>query len=238
MNKKKIFGLTITALLFIGVMFSANGYHELIKTWEGPAHEHCGHDASIPSVNGTLMLSINETGNLAPYQAFEIIMEVKNFTEVLGDPYYSYMMLGLPGVGAEGVDIDNDKFSLPLGEKLLARKRKVDAYGSYDESTSTRSSTDCLFVLLAPGQAGTYDLMGLSIAGFNQTSTNFYANVTNDMEMNITYIEEIIQITVVGAAPGDGGSIPGFITLALISTIGVSVFAVALKVRRKKRILE
>ncbi|MHA1986438.1 MAG: hypothetical protein ACW98D_07360 [Promethearchaeota archaeon] len=230
MMRKKIFVLTITALLFMGVIFSVNGYHEYIKTWEGPQHTHCGHDASTPSVLGSLVLSINETGNLSPYQAFELEIDVLNFTESLGDPFYGRIMVGVPGVGALGVVIDNARFALPLGEQRFNRRESVDAYGSYDPG-----DTDNIFTLLAPGVAGTYDLMGLAIAGVNQSS--LFADTVEHAEVNISYIEEIIQITVVGTPPV-GDSIPGFITLVLLSSVGTTVLVVVLTVRRKKRIVE
>ena len=132
MKNKKIFVFSITALLFMGVIFSANAYHEYITTWEGPAHEHCGHDASTASVNGTLTLTLNFTGTLEPYQMFEIAIEVNNFTEATLDPFYNKTMLGIPGVGEEGVVIDNHLFSSPLGEHILNRRENVDRWGSYD----------------------------------------------------------------------------------------------------------
>lgn len=233
MMKKKVFVFLISALLFMGVIYSVSAYHEYIKTWEGPQHTHCGHDESNASVLGSLVLSINETGDLAPYQVFELEIDVLNFTESLGDPFYGRIMVGVPGVGAEGVDIDNDKFSLPLGTQRFNRRESVDAYGSYDPG-----DTDNVFTLLAPSVAGTYDLMGLAIAGVNQSSS--FADTVEHAEVNITYIEGTIQITVVGVAPGGdgGGSIPGFITLALLSSIGVTVLVVVLTVRRKKRVVE
>jgi len=231
MMKKKLFVISITALLFMGIIYSVNGYHELIKTWEGVAHEHCGHDASTPSAIGTLELSINESGDLEPYQAFVLTIVVKNFTEAIGDPYYGRIMIGVPGVAADAVVMDNHLFSLPLGSPRFSRRRSVDSYGSYNTSGSSNK-----FTLLAPGVAGTFDLMGLALAGVNQSGD--FAAPVNDAEMNITYIEETISITVVGTPPGTGDSIPGFITLVLLSSIGVTVLAVVLTVRRKKRIVD
>lgn len=239
MMKKKICVLAISLFLFMGVIISANAYHEYITTWEGPAHEHCGHDASTPSENGTLVLTVNETGNLEPYQVFELTIEVLNFTEALEDPYYGRIMIGVPGLGEEGVDIDNHLFSSPLGEHSLNRREAVDDWGSYDESMGTRSDEDCLFRLLAPDKAGTYTLMGLAIAAVNQSGD--FADTVEHADMNITYIEETVTITVVASAENGGGgtsTIPGFITVVMLSSIGATVLAVVLFVRRKRRIVE
>jgi hypothetical protein len=241
--KKKIFVLSITALLFIGVVFSVNGYHEYITTWEGPAHEHCGHDASTPSVNGTMTLSLSVTGDLSPYQPFNVSLDVKNFTEALVDPYYGKIMLGIPGEGDLGVVMDNHLFSSPLGQARLNRRESVDAWGSVNEDSKLTahgggpSLMDCTFTLLAPGTAGTYTLMGLAIAGVNQSSS--FADTVEHAEVNITYIEATIQVTVVGTAPvGDGGAIPGFLTLTVISTLGITVAIVILNIRRRKKIVK
>ena len=232
MIKKKIFVISITALLFMGVIYYVDAYHEYIKTWEGPQHEHCGHDASTPSAIGTLVLSLNETGDLAPYQAFELEVDVLNFTESLGDPFYGRIMVGVPGVGALGVDIDNHMFALPLGEQRFNRRESVDAHGSYDPG-----DTDNIFTLLAPRVAGTYDLMALAICGVNQSSA--FADTVEHAEVNITYIEGVIQVTVVGGGGGTGDqAIPGFLTLALLSSMSVTIAAVILTVRRRKRIVE
>ena len=237
MMKKKLFVFSISLFLFLGVIISANAYHEYITTWEGPLHEHCGHDASTPSVLGTLELEINETGNLEPYQAFELTISVLNFTESLLDPYYGRIMIGVPGVGELGIDIDNHLFYSPLGGHILNRRESVDDWGSYDESTGTRGDDDTIFTLLAPGVAGTFDLMALAIAGVNQSGD--FADTVEHADMNITYIEEIIEITVVAPTNGGGDpgpSIPGPITIITLGSVGVAVLAVVLTVRRRKRI--
>ena len=238
MMKKKIFVFSISALLFIGVIFSANAYHEYITTWEGPAHEHCGHDASTASVNGTLTLTLNFTGTLEPYQMFEIAIEVNNFTEATLDPFYNRTMLGIPGVGEEGVVIDNHLFSSPLGEHVLNRREEVDRWGSYDESMGTRSDTDTIFKLLAPDKAGNYTLMALAICGVNQSGV--FADSVEHAEVNITYIEGTVDIEVVGPAVnggngGDGGVISGgLLTVVIGSTFAASTILV-LSIRKKVR---
>ncbi len=233
MMKKKIFVFSITALLFMGVIFSANAYHEYITTWEGPAHLHCGHDESNESVLGSLVLTVNETGSLEPYQMFEITIEVLNFTEVTVDPYYNRTMIGIPGVGEEGVVMDNHLFSSPLGEHILNRREEVDRWGSYDESTATRSDTDCLFKLLAPGKAGTYTLMALAIAAVNQSGD--FADTVEHADMNITYIEETVTITVVAAGGAGAPSISGgLLTVIIGSTFAASTILI-LSIRKKVR---
>ncbi len=243
MMKKKIFVFSISLFLFLGVIISANAYQEYITTWEGPAHEHCGHDASTPSADGTLVLTLSETGNLEPYQEFNVSLAVSNFTEALEEPFNGKVLLAIPGVGAEGVVIDNHLFSSPLGIHTLNRREDVDIWGSINEDTKLTSRgnpspMDATFTLLAPGEAGTYTLMGLAICGVNQSSA--YLGSVEDSEVNITYVEGTITVTVVAAPEngGGGGTIPGFITIVLLSSVGVTVVAVVLAVRRKKRIVE
>ena len=228
--KKKLFSLTLVAIIAIGGLASVYGYQELIWEWEGAGHSACGHQGvsgAYESAIGTVVLTVNESGTLAPYQRFTLEIDVLNFTEAIPDPYYRRIMVCIPGMIG-----DNDDFSSSPGSQTMNRKERVDdTYGSYDPSDS-----DNVFELMAPGAAGTYNLYGLALAGFNHTSTNFYANVTNDMEMNITFVQDFVVIEVV--APSGAGSIPGFLTIVLISSISVAVFAVVLKVRRKKRIID
>ncbi|KKN43096.1 hypothetical protein LCGC14_0706510 [marine sediment metagenome] len=234
MKNKKIFVLSISALLFMGIIFTASGYHEYIKNWEGPAHVHCSHDASIASVNGTISLAVNETGTLAPYQAFTLSIDVSNFSEALVDPFYGRIMLGVPGNGAG----DNAKFSLPLGHQLLNRRESVDVWGSYNDDTDGNADNDNVFTLLAPGKAGNYTLMGLAIAGVNQSGA--FADTVEHAEVNITYIEGTIDIEVVAPelpadVGGDGGAIPGgLLTVIIGSTFAASTILV-LSIRKKLR---
>ncbi len=238
---KKLISLTLLAILAIGSLASVYAYQEYITTWEGVAHEHCGHDASTPSEDGSLVLTLSETGNLEPYQIFNVSLSVSNFTEALEEPYGGYVMLGIPGLAADDVVMDNDKFSSPLGIHILNRRESLDTWGSINEDTKLESRgnpspMDCTFTLLAPGEAGTYTLMGLAIAGVNQ-STDF-ADTVEHAEVDIIYVEGTITIKVVGSAGGSDDAIPGFITIVLMGSIGVTILAVVLVVRRKKRILK
>ncbi len=236
MKNKKIFVFSITALLFLGVMFTANAYHEYISTWEGPAHVHCDHFASTESVNASLTLTLSETGDLEPFQAFNVSLALLNFTEALVDPYYGRVMFGIPGEGAA----DNVEFSAPLGIQTLHRRKSVDAWGSYNEDSVLEShgsitNMDCTFTLLAPGVAGNYTIMGLAIVGVNQSGD--FADTVEHAEMNITYVEGTVDIEVVGPAVngGDGGAISGgLLTVVIGSTFAASTILV-LSIRKKLR---
>ena len=227
MMKKKIFVLTISAFMFFGVIFSVNAYHEYIYRWEGTDHGGCAHDGpgAIASVTGTLVLTVNETGNLAPYQLFTLEIDVLNFTEVIPDPYYGRMMVGIPGkIG------DNDDFTLSPGSHLFKRRESVNAYGSYNPG-----DTDNVFELMAPGVAGTYTLYGLALAGVNQSSD--YADRVANAEMNITFVQDSVTITVVAPeapptpeAPG----IPGYALPVMVAT--VAVVSAVLIIKRKRHI--
>jgi len=235
--KKKLFSLTIVAIIAIGSLASVYGYHELIWEWEGAGHSACGHQGvtgAAESAIGTLVLTVNETDPLAPYQKFTLEIDVLNFTEAIPDPYYRRIMVCIPGMIG-----DNDDFSSSPGTQIMNRRERVDdTYGSYDPS-----DTDNVFELIAPGAAGNYTLFGLVLAGFNHSGS---APAANDAEMNITFIQDSVDIEVVApAGPGNGNgngtpvdSIPGFLTIVLVSSISIAVFAVVLKVRRKKRIID
>lgn len=229
--KKKLFSLTLVAIIAIGGLATVYGYHELIYEWEGASHSACGHDGPTAkaSVNGTLTLTVNETGTLTAYQKFTIEIDVNNFTEAIPDPYYKRIIVCIPGMIG-----DNDLFSFSPGTQILNRRESVDStFGSYNPG-----DTDNVFELIAPGTTGNYSLYGLALAGANHSSS--FSSPVNDAEVNITFVQDSVIIEVV--APADPGtiadSIPGFITIALFSSIGVAVFAVVLRVRRKKRIVK
>ncbi|HEC40256.1 MAG TPA: hypothetical protein ENI29_18600 [bacterium] len=190
-----------------------------------------------------MTLSLSVAGDLEPYQLFNVSLDVKNFTEALVDPFYGKIMLGIPGVGEEGVSMDNHLFSTPLGEHVLNRREEVDEWGSINEDTKLTSRGnpsphDVTFELLAPGKAGNYTLMGLAICGVNQSGD--FAGSVESAEVNITYIEGTIDIEVVGPAvnggDGDaGGAISGgLLTVVIGSTFAASTILV-LSIRKKVR---
>jgi len=224
MSKKKIFVISITALLFMGVIFSVSGYHEYINRWEGDDHGGCAHDGpdSEASVLGTLVLTVNETGDLAPYQLFTLEIDVLNFTEAIPDPYYGRIMIGIPGLIG-----DNDDFSSSPGSQNFNRRERVDAYGSYDPS-----DTDNVFELMAPGEAGTYDLWGLALAGVNQSSD--FADRVEAAEMNITYVQDSVSITVVAPAAPAAPEIPGYVLPVMVAT--VAIVGAVLVIKRKRQL--
>ena len=224
MMKKKVIGVSITAFLFIGMMFSVFGHHERINGWEGVAHEHCGHDESVPSATGTLTLSLNETGNLAPYQPFTVSGVLRNFTELNADPYYNRTCIAIPGLAEDAVVMDNHLFSMPLSTRVINRRVSVDIWGGYSGSKAS-------FDLYAPAEAGTYTLMMLALAGANQSSD--FADTVEHADMNITFVEGIITVTVVAPeAPAAPAGIPGFMVPIMIGTVGV---VAAVLIRKRKR---
>lgn len=222
--KKKIFVLSISAFLFIGVIFSANAYHEYISRWEGVGHGGCSHSGpgTIASVTGTLVLTVNETGNLAPYQLFTLEIDVLNFTEAIPDPYYGRIMVGIPGMIG-----DNDDFSLSPGSQILNRRESVDAYGSYNPN-----DTDNVFELMAPGAAGTYTLYGLALAGVNQSSV--FSDTVEHAEVNITFVEDSVTITIVAQSVPEAPGIPGYALPVMVAT--VAVVAAVLIIKRKRKL--
>ena len=238
--KKKLFSLAIVALIAIGGLASVYGYQEYFYRWSdnggGGDHGGCAHDGtqsdpSIPleSTNGTLNITLETTGTIHPYDEIEITFDIFNFTEALITQYFvnsSYsgeswrVSHGIPGYRG-----DNALFTMNTSHQYMNRGESLDALGNMIDDN------DAKYILYAPSSAGVYTLVVTAMGAMNQSSMEAY---------NITYIEGSIQITVVAAAPAapGGDSIPGFLTIILVSSITVTVFAVVLKVRRKKRIIE
>lgn len=237
MANKKLIGVTISAVLLLGVIFSAAGYHEYITRWNGETHGGCGHkgpDANA-SVNGTLVLSINETGSLAPLQKFQLTIEVLNFTEAIGDPAYERILICVPGGAGAG---DNDKFSVSPGSKTMNRRERVDAYGSYTDATDGNADDDNVFELMAPDVAGTYELHGLALFGVNQSSD--WVDTIEHAEVNITFVQDSITITVVAPTPTPTPepTVPGYGLILITMFGGMGIVGVLLTLKRKRQIKE
>ena len=229
MKKTKLISLVILSALLFGIIGSAVAYQEYLYRWpndgEGGTHGAChGSAGTKESTAGSLDLSINETVDLAPLQAFTLEVIINNFTEATVDPYVrsgkGRVTLGVPGYLG-----DNAKFSSALSHQTLNRGESLDQWGSYDPSDD-----DNKFVLFAPKENGTFTLWAVVIAAVNQTSPN-HAD-----DANITYIEGSITIEVVGPSiivggGGGGGVIPGAL---LAITIG-SVFVVSTIIILKKK---
>ena len=220
MKKTKILSLTIFLTLLIGITGATLGYQEYFYRWvEGTTHGGCHGGANTKeSVTGTLVLSINVTGDLSPSQHFTLEVDILNFTEANLDPYDGRFTVGVPG--HQG---DNALFASSLASQTLNRKESVDIYGSYDPGDN-----DNKFDLIAPSEAGTYTLVALVIAGMNQTDISAY---------NLTYVQDSIEITVAGSpTPTNGGTINGAnLTIVIGSILAVSTSLILIKRKRMKR---
>ena len=224
MKKTKILSLVVLLTLFMGITGAVLGYQERLYEWvnngAGGTHGGChGPSNTKPSVLGTLVLSINETGDLSPSQHFTLEVDVLNFTEANLVPYDGRITVGVPGYQG-----DNALFTSSLASQTLNRRESVDSYGSYNPGDD-----DNKFDLIAPSKAGTYDLFALVIAGVNQTDASAY---------NITYVENSIQITVVGPTPPDSG-IPGAdlpIVIGSIAAVSASLIVIIRKRMKKSRV--
>ncbi len=224
---KKLISLTILAILAFGSLASVYAYQEYFYEWEdegeGGEHGGCSHSGedAIVSADGEVSITLITTGTIGPNDEFEIMLEVTGFVEPLEDPYDGRFIHGISGYKG-----DNDEFSIPTTAHSENRRERVDDNGDYlNASLSTRSAFGNYYTLIAPGSAGTYTLVATALAGLNQTDGEAYPFV---------YCEGSIEITVSG---GGGDSIPGFITIVMMSSVGVAILAVVLIVRRKKRII-
>ncbi|MHA1915456.1 MAG: hypothetical protein ACW986_10185 [Promethearchaeota archaeon] len=222
MKKTKLFSLTILSVLLLGTIGGVVGYQEYIYRWinngAGGTHGACHGSANTKaSVLGTLVLTVNETGNLSPGQPFELSVAVLNFTEANLDPYDGRFTLGVPGYQG-----DNAKFSSALSHQTLNRRESVDSYGSYNHSGSNNE-----FDLFAPTTAGTFDLVAVAIAGINQTDLTAY---------NLTFVQDSIQVTVVGSMGTQATISGGVLTVIISSTLAVStVLIIVMRKRLRKR---
>jgi len=219
LKKTKILSLTIFLTLLIGITGATMGYQEYFYRWvEGTTHGGCHGGANTKaSVLGSLVLSINETGDLSPSQHFTLEVDILNFTEANLEPYDGRVTVGVPG--HQG---DNGLFTSSLASQTLNRRESVDSYGSYNPGDN-----DNKFDLIAPSEAGTYTLVALAIAGMNQSDTSAY---------NLTFVQDSIQITVVGPTPSAGDTIYGA-NLAIIigSILAVSTTIIVIMRKRMKR---
>ncbi len=224
MRKTKLFSLLIFSALLFGAIGGVVGYQEYLYRWsdngDGGTHGGCHHETADTkaSVNGTLVLTVNETGNLSPGQAFTLEIDILNFTEANLDPYEGRFTLGLPGYKG-----DNAKFTLSLDSQTLNRRERVDSYGSYDPG-----DIDNVFELFAPTEAGTFTLFAVAMAAMNQTDEQSY---------NITYVQDSVQITVVlppGAAAPAATISGGLLTIIIGSTLAVSTILI-LRIRKRVR---
>lgn len=204
----------------MGIIGVAAGYQEYLYRWindgAGGTHGAChGSPNTKASVNGTLVLSVNVTGDLSPLQPFTLEVDILNFTEANLNPYEGRFTLGVPGYQG-----DNAKFTSSLSHQTLNRRESVDAWGSYNPDDD-----DNKFILHAPTQAGTYDLVAVAIAGMNQTDYSPY---------NLTYVQGSVQITVVGSLGTDGGTISGGILTVIIGSTVAASAIIIVRVRKRK----
>ena len=220
MKKTKILSLVIFLTLFIGITSAALGYQEYLYRWindgAGGTHGGChGGSNTVESVNGTLVLSVNVTGNLSPLQHFTLEVDLLNFTEANLAPYDGRITLGVPGYQG-----DNALFTSSLASQTLNRRESVDIYGSYNPGDN-----DNKFDLIAPNEAGTYDLVALVICGVNQTDASAY---------NLTYVQDSIQITVVAPTPPSSG-IPGASIPIIIGSIVAASASLIVIIRKRTK---
>ena len=220
MKKTKILSLLIFLTLLLGIIGMAVGYQEYLYNWSGGTHAAPCHGTANTreSVSGSLVLSVNVTGNLSPEQHFTLEIDILNFTEANLSPYNGRVTIGVPGhVG------DNALFTSSLASQTVNRRESVDVYGSYNPSNNNNK-----FDLIAPTKGGTYSLYAVAIAGMNQTDASAY---------NLTYIQGSIQITVVGPTPPDAG-IPGAnlpIIIGSIAAVSASLIVIIRKRTKKSR---
>jgi len=226
LKKTKILSLLIFLTLFIGVTGAALGYQEYLYRWinngAGGTHGGCHGGANTKeSVTGTFVLSINETGNLAPSQHFTLEIDILNFTEANLAPYNGRITIGVPGYQG-----DNALFTSSLASQTLNRRESVDSYGSYNPSDD-----DNKFELIAPSEAGNYTLVAVAICGVNQTDASAY---------NLTYVQASIQITVEGPTPTtpptsgiSGANLP--IIIGSIAAVSASLILIIRKRTKKSR---
>ncbi len=209
-----------------GLIGAVVGYQEYIHEFTGPSHSWGCHGAGSASVGGSLILQVNETGTLAPNQAFELRIQVRNFTEAVAAPYLSRVTIGVPGEY-----LDNARFSLAsLAGQNLNRREQLNAtadYSNFNFSSGLYLDVDNLFVLRAPDTAGNFNLGAVAIAAFNGTAPS------NSADYTPRWVLGSVTITVV-APTGTPDALPGYFTPVVVAAIGVGVITVAAIALKKK----
>jgi hypothetical protein len=159
--ESKMIAFSFVAVMGIGLLGAAVGYQEYIYEFAGSTHDWGCHGVGNVSVNGTLVLSLNFTGNLSPSQYFTLEVDVVNFTEAMLAPYSKKFTLGVPGyIG------DNGKLTSPLANQTLNRGETL----STGNASYNPTDKDNVFVLIAPATPGTYSVGAVAIAAINSTA--------------------------------------------------------------------
>jgi len=226
MRKTKLIPSIILVMLLSGMIGGVVAWRGLITEFEGATHGAChGSTKTVQSENGTLTMSITPSGDLTTNQPFTLqVTALLNFTEANLADYNGRVMIGLSGELGDNADFSR---SLNVTEQLFF-EAEVPTNGS---TTVERHDDPMIFNLIAPATIGTYELVVCAISAANRSSFpyGYY---------NITFATSSIMVDVVAPSGTGTDSIPGFLTITLISSISIAVFAVVLKVRRKKRIID
>ena len=241
MSKKKLFVISITALLFVGVICSVYGYQEYFYRWvdrgSGEEHGGCAHDNNhdpLESVTGTLVVTLETTGDIAPHGEIEISFDIFNFTEAIPAPYERRFSHGIAGfVG------DNSQFYMNNSYQYMNRGERVDAtYGSYVDDS------DASYILYAPKEAGTYTLIVTAMAAMNNSlrgvnitwNGGFLEEGGDDVKLayDIVYVEGSIDIVVVAPATPPAPGIPGYMLPVMVTT--VAIVGAILIIKRKRQL--
>ena len=226
MKKTKLIPSIILVLLICGMIGGVVGWRGLITEFEGATHGAC-HNSSktVQSENGTLTMSITPGGDLTTNQEFTMqVTALIDFTEANLADYDGRVMIGLSGELGDNADFSR---SLNVTEQLFF-EAEVPTNGS---TTVERHGDPMIFNLIAPATIGTYELVVCAISAANRSSFPY-------SYYNITFATSSIMVDVVAPSDTGAGSISGFLTIVLMSSLGITVFVVVLKVRRKRRIIE
>ncbi|KKN00788.1 hypothetical protein LCGC14_1134370 [marine sediment metagenome] len=214
MRRKNFLKLSILAVLVISIAGGVSAYHEYVYTFDETHTSGChnnGNDGE--SAGGSLHVTATPSGNLEPYQAFEITVDILNFTELDASTYENRTTIGISkDMG------DNAAFFRGVSNKSFSRRIKVDENG--DKAGTT-------FGVVAPATPGNYDLVVVAIAAMNQSTASGY---------NFTFAQGTLAITVV--APSTGGASAtisgGIFGITFGIVVGISTL-VLLQMRKRIR---
>lgn len=216
MRRKKIFTLSILAVLFVSVIGGASAYHEYIYTFEDDhtASCHGGDWSMLGESYGNLTVTLTPSGDLETLEAFTISVVINNFTELDNSAYQNRTTIGISS------DLGNNSvFLRSVSDKSFSRRVKVDANG--DDLTPTTLGA------IAPETPGTYELVITAVAAMNQSTEAPY---------NFTFAKGSLMVNVVApAGPAAAGSISGgIIGITLSVVVGVTTI-VLLQMRKRIR---
>lgn len=189
-----------------------------IRSYTGTTHTGC-HGANNPG-SGTLSVTTSVSGRV-----ITLTVSITGFSEAVSPPYHGTVSIGLPyGYG------DNNLFGHGINMNNVHGDDNYWATSIWEENLTSSGNTmhDYTFQVLAPEEAGTYELKIVALTGMNST----------EGEEQLYNLEKTITITVKGntvtiASLSSTFDFGNFFIFTLIGSIALSPLVLILLRKRK-----